>query len=219
MGYEIIDDIKETLQVGDKIYNIEDLTPTIYFDYVKGMKKDIADENLQVVADNCLTLLQKTKITGQTKAAKKIVDQYSLIMRELKAASFGFNTIVYKSDIEKFEPYRKKLISSAIFGNADFAFVAYDVFMQRRKEYYLFAEEMLKKELSEKYGGIERIELQWKSETMYYGDYTASDVKIEKIFVYLNMEMTNSAYKEMIEYLFNQYGCEGQVINLEKVVG
>ena len=66
------------------------------------MKKDIKDENLEVVADNCLTLLKKTKITGQTKAAKKIFDQYSLIMRELKAASFGFDTIVYKSDIEKF---------------------------------------------------------------------------------------------------------------------
>lgn len=34
--------------------------------------------------------------------AKKIVDEYSLIMRELKAASFGFSTIVYKSDIVKF---------------------------------------------------------------------------------------------------------------------
>lgn len=93
---------KETIQVGDKFYNKEDVTPTVYFNYVKDMKKDIKDENLEVVADNCLVLLKKTKITGQTKAAKKIVDQYSLIMRELKAASFGFNTIVYKSDIEKF---------------------------------------------------------------------------------------------------------------------
>ena len=93
---------KDTIQVGDKFYNIEDLTPTVYFDYVKDMKKDIADENLQNVAENCLTLLKKTKLTGQTSAAKKIFDQYSLIMRELKAASFGFTTIVYKSDIEKF---------------------------------------------------------------------------------------------------------------------
>ena len=95
-------EIKNYVQIGDKYYNEEDLTPTVYFDYVKGMKKDIEDENLEKVADNCLILLKKAKITGQTAQAKKIVDQYNLIMKELKAASFGFNTIVYKSDIEKF---------------------------------------------------------------------------------------------------------------------
>ena len=100
MGENI--DVKETVEIGGMLYDIDNLTPTIYFNHVKDMKKKIEDENLQVVADNCLVLLKKTKITGQTSAAKKIVDQYSLIMRELKAASFGFNTIVYKSDIEKF---------------------------------------------------------------------------------------------------------------------
>ena len=80
------------------------------------------------------------------------------------------------------------------------------------------AEEMLKKELSEKYEGVEKVELQWKNEAIYYGGYTASGVKIERIFVYLNKEMTNSACEEMIEYLFNQYGCEGQVVYLEKMV-
>ena len=95
-------EVMETIEIGDKVYNVDDVTPTTYFNYVKDMKKNIEDENLQTVADNCLILLQKTKITGQTSAAKKIVDQYSLIMRELKAASFGFDTIVYKSDIERF---------------------------------------------------------------------------------------------------------------------
>ena len=98
---EVIETI-ETIEINGTLYNVNDITPTLYFEYVKGMKKDIQDENLQVVADNCLTLLKKTKITGQTEQAKKIVNQYQLIMRELKAASFGFNTIVYKSDIEKF---------------------------------------------------------------------------------------------------------------------
>ena len=91
---------KNTVTIGDKVYNVDDITPTEYFEYLKHMKKDIEDENLQTVADNCLTLLKKTKITGQTSAAKKIFDQYSLIMRELKAASFGFNTILYKSNLQ-----------------------------------------------------------------------------------------------------------------------
>ncbi len=81
------------------------------------------------------------------------------------------------------------------------------------------AEELLKKELSEKYDAVEKVKLQWKNEEIYYGGYTASGVKIEKILVYLNTEITNKTYKEMIEYLFSQYGCEGQVVNLEKVVG
>ena len=40
------------------------------------MKKDVKDENLQSVADNCLALLKKTKLTGQTSIAKKIFNQY-----------------------------------------------------------------------------------------------------------------------------------------------
>lgn len=92
----------ETVEIDGIQYDKEELTPTLYFNHVKSMKKDIKDENLQTVADNCLTLLKKTKMTGQKKVAEKIFNQYSLIMRELRAASFGFNTIVYKSDIEKF---------------------------------------------------------------------------------------------------------------------
>ena len=100
---EIVEaEAKETVTIGDKIYNVDDVSPTVYFDYVKDMKKNIEDENLQTIADNCLTLLSKAKITGQTKIAEKIFNQYSLIMRELNAAKFGFDTIVYKSDIEKF---------------------------------------------------------------------------------------------------------------------
>ena len=103
MNAEIVEqEAKETVTIGNKVYNVDDVSPTVYFNYVKDMKKDIEDENLQSVADNCLTLLAKTKLTGQTKIAEKIFKQYSLIMRELNAAKFGFNTIVYKSDIEKF---------------------------------------------------------------------------------------------------------------------
>ena len=103
MNTEIIDEkAKETVTIGDKVYAIDDVSPTTYFNYVKDMRKNIEDENLQTVADNCLELLKKTKLTGQTKIAEKIFNEYSLITKELKAASFGFDTVVYKSDIEKF---------------------------------------------------------------------------------------------------------------------
>ena len=53
MGENI--DVKETVEIGGVLYDINNLTPTIYFNHVKDMKKNIEDENLQVVADNCLT--------------------------------------------------------------------------------------------------------------------------------------------------------------------
>ena len=61
---EIITDqeLKDTIKIGDKYYNKDDISPTVYFDYVKDMKKNIEDENLQSVADNCLILLKKTKM-------------------------------------------------------------------------------------------------------------------------------------------------------------
>lgn len=99
---EVIINAEDMIEIDGVLYTEDQITPTVYFNHVKNMKKNIEDENLQVVADNCLELLKKTKLTGQTKAAAKIVAQYELIMRELKAASFGFNTIVYKSDISKF---------------------------------------------------------------------------------------------------------------------
>ena len=95
MSTEIIDEkAKETVTIGDKVYAIDDVSPTTYFNYVKDMRKNIEDENLQTVADNCLELLKKTKLTGQTKIAEKIFNEYSLITKELKAASFGFDTVV-----------------------------------------------------------------------------------------------------------------------------
>ena len=73
MSTEIIEEkAKETVTIGDKVYSIDDVSPTTYFNYVKDMRKNIEDENLQTVADNCLELLKKTKITGQTKIAEKI---------------------------------------------------------------------------------------------------------------------------------------------------
>ena len=33
--------IKETVEIGNKIYDVEDVTPSVYFDYVKDKKKDI----------------------------------------------------------------------------------------------------------------------------------------------------------------------------------
>lgn len=47
------------------------MTPQEYFDAVKDRKHMITDEQLKVVYDNCLEMLNKYKITGQTKGMGK----------------------------------------------------------------------------------------------------------------------------------------------------
>ena len=49
------------------------LSPSEYFDTIKGLKNNITDEALVKVYDNCLEILNKYKATGQWKGAKKLI--------------------------------------------------------------------------------------------------------------------------------------------------
>ena len=79
--------------------NFDELTPTQYFDRLKGMKKDITEEDIGNVLNNCMELMEKPKITGQKKMAKKIYEQAQILLRELKAVKAGFDTYVLREDI------------------------------------------------------------------------------------------------------------------------
>lgn len=81
---------------------VEKLTPQEYFDSIKAAKQHITDEDLTRVYDNCLTLLHKYVITGQTKAAKKIAFHLESITREREIVKAGIDTFVYRSDIEEY---------------------------------------------------------------------------------------------------------------------
>ena len=48
-------------------------TPAEYFEIVKGRKQKIDDETLDKIYDNCLELLNKYNITGQTMAMQKLM--------------------------------------------------------------------------------------------------------------------------------------------------
>lgn len=78
---------------------LADLTPTQYFDMLKGMKKDITDEDIQNVLNNCMELMKKPKITGQKKMAQKIFNQAQILLRESKVVKAGFTTYVLREDI------------------------------------------------------------------------------------------------------------------------
>lgn len=76
------------------------LTPQEYFEAVKERKHSIDDEQLKVVYDNCLELLNKYMITGQTKGAEKLMFHLSCIEKEREIVKMGITTFIYRDDIE-----------------------------------------------------------------------------------------------------------------------
>lgn len=94
--------------MAEKINSIEELvttenkniTPQQYFNAVKDRKHHIDDDQLKQVYDNCLELLEKYKITGQTHAMRKILFHLSCIEKEREIVKMGINTFIYRDDIE-----------------------------------------------------------------------------------------------------------------------
>lgn len=76
------------------------MTPQEYFDAVKDRKHTITDEQLKVVYDNCLEMLNKYKITGQTKGMAKLIFHLDCIEKEREIVKMGIDTFVYRDDIE-----------------------------------------------------------------------------------------------------------------------
>lgn len=76
------------------------MTPQEYFDAVKDRKHTITDEQLKVVYDNCLEMLNKYKITGQTKGMAKLIFHLDCIEKEREIVKMGIDIFVYRDDIE-----------------------------------------------------------------------------------------------------------------------
>lgn len=86
-------------------HNIKDpkeLSPSEYFDLLKGKRKEITDKELSKFYDNALSLLNKYMITGQTAAIKKLIFLIETVEKERKLVKSGFNTFVYRDDIEDY---------------------------------------------------------------------------------------------------------------------
>lgn len=98
MANEVIE--VQTEQIGDTIYDSDKVTPSLYFDYVKGLKNKVEFEEYGLIIDNTLKMINKAKITEQTSMAKRLTHQLELALRELEAAKKGFNIFVNRKDIE-----------------------------------------------------------------------------------------------------------------------
>ena len=80
----------------------KEYTPSEYFEYIKSKKESVTDKELDDFYKNCLILINKYKITGQTKALKKLIFQVEVIEKERALVKMGVNTFVYKDDIENY---------------------------------------------------------------------------------------------------------------------
>lgn len=69
------------------------LNPSEYFQLIKNKKNAITDDDLKRIYDNCLELLNKYKITGQTKAMRKLIFHLETIEKEREIVKAGINTI------------------------------------------------------------------------------------------------------------------------------
>lgn len=95
-------EVRETEIVGDKVIDVENITPSVYFDYVKGLKEKLNRDEYAIIIDSGLKMIEKCKITKQTAMAKEISHQVELALRELNAANEGFDIFVDRKVIEKY---------------------------------------------------------------------------------------------------------------------
>lgn len=92
----------DVVEIGDSLFDKNNITPNEYFDYVKSKSGQYTKEELNKVIDTALTMIDKTKITGQTDMAKQIAHEVDLTLRQYKAVESGFDIYVSRKDIEVF---------------------------------------------------------------------------------------------------------------------
>lgn len=78
------------------------ITPSMYFDYVKGAKNTITTEGLKKSYDVFINLAEKYKKTGQIESMKKLCFLADALQKEEKIIEMGITTFVYKDVIEDY---------------------------------------------------------------------------------------------------------------------
>ena len=93
---------RETELIGDRLVDADSITPSVYFDYVKGLKEKLDTDKYNIIIDQALKMIEKCKITKQTAMAKELTRQVELALKELNAAQEGFDIFVDRKAIEKY---------------------------------------------------------------------------------------------------------------------
>lgn len=78
------------------------INPSEYFDYVKSRKQKMSDADLDRIYDNCIELLNKYKLTGQTQAMRKLIFHLDTIEKEREIIKHGITTFVYEDEVRHY---------------------------------------------------------------------------------------------------------------------
>lgn len=81
-------------------YEDKTLSPQVYFNKMKSLKKNITDKELDDIYDNCLELANKYNITGQMRALRKILFCMESIGKEKQLVDMGITTFIYRDDLD-----------------------------------------------------------------------------------------------------------------------
>lgn len=79
-----------------------ELTPSDFFEIVKGLKKDITDDVLIQQIENAEKKMKKFKITGQTEAAKTVAFYAETFVKERKLLSLGITKYILATDVNTY---------------------------------------------------------------------------------------------------------------------
>jgi hypothetical protein len=80
----------------------KEITPSQYFDYLKGAKNVITTEALKKSYDAFIKLAEKYQKLGQVESLKKLCFLADTLVKEEKLIELGINTFVYKDTIEDY---------------------------------------------------------------------------------------------------------------------
>ena len=80
----------------------KEITPSQYFDYLKGAKNVITTEALKDSYDAFIKLAEKYQKLGQVESLKKLCFLADTLVKEEKLIELGINTFVYKDTIEDY---------------------------------------------------------------------------------------------------------------------
>lgn len=78
------------------------LTPTQYFDLLKGKRQEASREELQKLYDSACELMTRYQATGQKSGALKLYNFATLCEREMKAIDHGVNTYINRFDLDEY---------------------------------------------------------------------------------------------------------------------
>lgn len=87
------------------------MSPSEYFDLLKGKREKATKEALQNLYDNACALMNKYKITGQRTGAEKLYKFAQVCEKELRAVDVGIDTYVNRKDIDE---YIQKIASKQV---------------------------------------------------------------------------------------------------------